>query len=266
MFYKTTFMIGMVLGLANLLGAQTTTAPATQSTTAAETVSPEVDQILTRQEKASNAIKDLQADIRHELYQVIPDDRQTKLGLIRYRAASKGDNARFMISFDTLIHEDLKLKQKEWFCFDGKWLREIHEQTKTAIDREVVAPNEKIDPFKLGEGPFPLPFGQHKADILKNFKVTLAKPEKTDPENTDHLVLVPKPESPYTKRYEKLEFWIDRKLDLPIKVVSHDRHSNIVTVDFKNVKINTGIPNNQLWVDIPEGYGYQKEPLEERTQ
>ncbi len=241
-----------------------TTAPASQPTTAAAqaAVSPEVDQILTRQEKASDAIKDLQADIRHELYQVIPDDRQVKLGFIRYRAAGKRQNARFMVSFDTLIHEDLKVNQKEWFCFDGRWWREIREQTKTAIDHEVVAPDEKIDSFKLEESPLPLPFGQKKADILKNFNVTLIKPEKSDPADTDHLLLIPKPGGKFVKQYERLEFWIDRKLNLPIRIVAADRHANVTTDDFKNLKINTGIPEKQLWIDIPEGYGYEKVPLE----
>jgi outer membrane lipoprotein-sorting protein len=253
-------MIKQTILLLSLLAAAQaqTTAPATQP------ITPQVDQILTRLEKAGDAIKDLQAGVHHELYQIIPDDRQTKLGFIRFRAAAGKNDARFMISFDTLIHEDLKLRQKEWFCFNGKWFREIREQTKTAIDREVVAPDEKVDPFKLGEGPFPLPFGQKKADILKNFNVTWVKPEKIDPPATDHLILIPKPESRYVKKYEKLEFWVDQKLNLPIRIGSRDRHSNIITVNFKDIKINTGIPDNQLWIEIPEGYGYQKEPLENK--
>ncbi len=236
-----------------------TTAPASQP------VTPQVDQVLTRLEKAGDAIKDLQANIHHELYQIIPDDRQTKTGFIRYRAAAGKKDPLFMISFDTLIHEDLKLRQKEWFCFNGKWFREIREQTRTAIDREVVAPDEKVDPFKLGEGPFPLPFGQKKADILKNFNVTWVKPQKSDPPAGDHLILIPKPDSPYVKKYDKLEFWVDQKLNLPVRIGSRDRHSNIITVDFKDIKINAGIPDKQLWVDVPEGYGYQKEPLENKN-
>lgn len=231
---------------------------ANQPTTA---VSPEVDAILTRQEKAGDAIKTLQAGLRDEIYYIIPDDRQVKLGLIRYQAAAKGKNARFMVMFDTLIHEDLKVKQKEYWCFDGHKLREIRQQTRTAIDREVVAPDEKIDPFKLGEGPIPLPFGQKKADILQNFNVTLIKPEKTDPAGTDHLHLVPKPGTKFTKKYKSLDFWVDRKLNLPIKIAWRDTHSSVVTVDFKDIQINKPLADNQLWVDVPLDYGYQKEKL-----
>ncbi|MFA5864289.1 MAG: hypothetical protein WC975_06335 [Phycisphaerae bacterium] len=248
-------------GLDDFVIGQATKATSQPAATQAA-ISPQVDTILDRLEKAGDAIKDLGANVNHELYQIIPDDRQVKRGLIRYRAAANGKNARFMIYFDTLIHEDLKINQKEWFCFDGRWLREIREQTRTAIDREVVAPDEKVDPFKLGEGPFPLPFGQKKADILRNFNVTWVKPEQTDPPASDHLILIPKPQTKFTKRYEKLEFWVDKKLNLPARIVSRDRHSNIITANFKDLKTNTGIPNNQLWIDVPKDYGHQVEPLE----
>ncbi len=219
--------------------------------------------ILDKLEKAGTNIKTLQANVKHELYQMIPDDRQTKLGFIRYIASIGNKNARFMIFFDTLIHDNLKLHRKEYFCFDGHWLREIRQQTKTVIDREIVAPNEKINPFKLGEGPFPLPFGQKRQEILENFQVKLVPSAKQDSENTQHLILIPKPKSKFNKKYKKIEFRIDNKLNLPVKIVALDRHSNQITVYFSNIKINTKLKDNQLWVPIPEGYAYQKESLAE---
>jgi hypothetical protein len=259
---------GLIFGLAIGAGGQTTTtAPSSQpastqkATQELKAADPKVDAILDRQEKAGKDIKDLTTKVTHELYQIIPDDRQTKLGVVRYRAAQNGKDPKFMIQFDTLIHDDLKLNQKEWFCFDGRWFREIREHTKSAIDREVVAEGEKFDAFKLGEGPFPLPFGQKKSDILKDFDVTLAKPAKDDPADTDHLVMVPKKDSRFVKKYKKVEFWIERKRNLPVRVVSYDTHSNIITADFNEIQINTGIPDNQLWIEVPSDYSYTKERL-----
>ena len=222
---------------------------------------PQIIAILDKLEKAGSEIKNLQAKVKHELYQMIPDDRQTKLGVIRYKAASDGKNAKFMISFDTLIHDNLKLKRREWFCFDGHWLREIRSQTKTVIDREIIAPDEKIDPFKLGQGPFPLPFGQKKQEILDNFTVILAAKAKNDPKHTSHLILIPKAKSKFKKKYKKIEFWIDKTLNLPVKVSAFDRHSNQITAWFSDIKINKGLTDSQLWIAIPKGYAYQKEPL-----
>jgi len=209
-----------------------------------------------------DTIKDLQANVEQELYQIIPDDRQIKKGLIRYRTASGGKPAKFLAHFDVLIHEDLKLKQNDWLCFDGRWFREIRENNKAAIDREIVAPGEKVNPFKMGEGPFLLPIGQKKSEILDNFHVTLIPPDKKDPSGTDHLLLVPKPGSKFVKKYEKVEFWVDRKLNLPIKIFSRDKHSNLMTCVFKDVKVDSGIPDRELWVEVPAGYSYTREPLE----
>ena len=230
------------------------TQKATQQVKAAD---PKVDAVLDRLENAGKGIKDLTAKVSHELYQIIPDDRQTKSGIIRYRSAQNGQEPKFMIHFDTLVHDDLKLNQKEWFCFDGKWFREIREHTRSAIDREVVAADEKFDAFKLGEGPF----GQKKSEILKEFDVTSAKADRDDPANTDHLILVPKKDSRFVKKYKKLEFWVERKRALPVRVVSHDTHSNVITANFNEIQINTGIPDSQLWIEVPGDYSYTKERL-----
>ncbi len=222
----------------------------------------QINDVLDKLERAGAQIKTLQANVKHELYQMIPDDRQTKLGFIRYRAATDGKNARFMIFFDTLIHDNLKLHRKEYFCFNGYWLREIREQTKTVIDREIVSPDEKINPFKLGEGPFPLPFGQSKKEILDNFDVKLVHNDEHSIANTIHLILIPKAKSKFNKKYKRIEFWIDNKLNLPVKVVALDRHSNLITVRFDKIKVNIKLTDNQLWVPVPKGYAYQKEPIE----
>jgi hypothetical protein len=42
----------------------------------------------------------------------------------------------------------------------------------------VLRPGEKVNLLKLGEGPFPLPIGQKRDDVKRQFDVTLAKPEK----------------------------------------------------------------------------------------
>jgi len=237
-----------------------TTQPAVPTTGPADNP---VEAILDRMEKAGNGVKDLQACLTQENYQIIPDVRTTKLGVIRYRAGQGAAKpSRFMVFYDTTIEDDLKLRQKEWVWFDGRWLREVRERTRAVIDRELVAPDEKVDPYKLGDGPFPLPFGQKKADIQKNFNVSLAAADKGDPANSDHLILIPKPGSKHVKKHERLDFWIDRKLNLPTRIVDRDRHSTVITVNFKDIKINAGIADSLLWVEAPDkDYSYTKEPL-----
>lgn len=234
--------------------------PATSSAPAR--LSAKLNGILDLLEQHGKKIKDLKARIRHELYEAIPDARQVQLGVVMFKRLEKQQTAKFMVRFDSKKVDRLTLKEKVWFCFNGQEIREIRQRTKSVIDRQVVQPGEKnIDPFKIGQGPFPLPFGQSKADILANFTVKLLPGAKTDPPNTDHLLLVPLPKSKLKKQYTKIEFWIDRKSHLPVRIVTHDRHDVIVTVDFNDIELNTGITDSQLWVKVPPGYSYSKEKL-----
>ena len=55
--------------------------------------------------------------------------------------------------------------------------------------------------------------------------------------------------------------WIDPKLDLPVRIVARHTDKNIVTVEFTDLRINTGLKPKSLWVDEPRGYSYAKESL-----
>lgn len=242
----------------------TTSAPASRPSTltttqptsvpAAATASPEVERILDRLEKKRDEIRDFQSEIRYQLYEVIPDAKRTQTGIMRYRAGTEKSRARFMVYFDSLYQDadDIRIKQKEWYCFDGRMFREIREHTKNAIDREVVHEGEKIDPFELGQGPFPMPFGQKKVEMLRNFDVVM----KNDPKQADidHIVLTPKGETRLAKQYKRIEFFLAKNDQIPRQVVSEDRHDNIITVDFKNVVINKGLADDQLWIEPPLDY------------
>jgi len=239
-------------------------------------VSKEVETILDELERAGKDIKTLQADIRHEFCEIVADEKQTKPGFVRYKAATRRLPARFMVHYYKLISEDtvtgekMAFKRLGWFCFNGRWLREIHgPPVKSVTDREVVKPGEPIDPFELGKGPFPLPFGQKKSRMMKNFEISLlkkgkdkkAKTENKDRDNTDHLRLIPRKGTQLAKDHKRIELWIDRKIHLPLCILAEDNRKNITTVWFRNIKINLPLKDSDLWLPRPKGYSYSKEPL-----
>lgn len=254
-----------------------TSQPTSKATTSQENkqcnqeIQGKIDKILSQLEEKGKEIKTLKAKLIHQIYQIIPDDKQKKVGYLLFKAANTDNtadtsnaadekkNAKFMVHFHTIIHDDMEFKRNEWYCFDGKWLREIRESTKMVIDRQIRLPEEEKSPFKLGKGPFPLPFGQSKEDILDNFKITL---EETDTPNSDKIKLEPKKGTDFDRKYKYIRLWIDRTLKLPVKIEALDRHSNLITTVFEDIKINEKIPDSKLWLDIPKGYSYQKELLE----
>ncbi len=94
-------------------------------------------------------------------------------------------------------------------CSTASWLIDRDYKRKTEIKRQVLRPGEKINLLKLGEGPFPLPIGQDKAEVKKLFDVTKEKLLKDDPQGTVHVKLVPKPGT-QLRRSSARSTWVDR--------------------------------------------------------
>jgi hypothetical protein len=57
------------------------------------------------------------------------------------------------------------------YMLDKEWLGDRDYKRKIEIQRQVLKPGEKMNLLKLGEGPFPLPVGQPKEEVLKMFEV-----------------------------------------------------------------------------------------------
>lgn len=220
---------------------------------AAARVSPEVESILDRLEQAGEKVKDLKADINYVVVDTLIDDKQTKPGHLKYREATP--NAQFYVEFTGLDQGGVIIDKKEWYVFDGRWLIEAREATRQVIKREIVAEGERIDPFRLGEGPFPLPFGQKKQEILENFAVELAPRAAGDPPNADHLRCVPLADTQMAEEYTQLDLYVDSRLDLPTKIVADAKKDNKrITVTFARMQLNTGIPGSDFAFKHPRGW------------
>jgi hypothetical protein len=213
----------------------------------------DVEAVLDRLERAGERVADLSANVKHDVFDVIIEDRQVKVGVIRYRRAEP--NAQFLVQFDRLEEGGIVVEKKEWFVFDGRWLTEARELTQQVVKREIVAQGERIDPFRLGEGPFPLPFGQKKQEMLEHFEIALAPPAPGESAQTDHLRCVPRPGTKMADEYGQLDLWVDRSLDLPVKIVADQKKDNKrVTVTFTDMKLNTGVAGSTFEFKPPPGW------------
>ena len=125
-------------------------------------------------------------------------------------------------------------------------------------------PGETVDLFDLENAPFPLPFGQKKDKIKKNFDVTLVPPVAGDPPGTDHLVCMPKPDSRLRDKYEKLEFYVRRDIHLPSRVVvTRNEGYEINQADFPDLSdesINAGVKQEDF--ARPKAWKKYKEVVE----
>jgi outer membrane lipoprotein-sorting protein len=136
--------------------------------------------------------------------------------------------------------------------------------------REIRREGEKSDPYKLGEGAFPLPFGQKKADILAEFEVTRVPETKDDPAQTDHLRLVPRPGTNTGRTYKTLDFWVDRSGEhagLPVKVVAGKKDgtgavNSYIEISFSKIELNSGFSDSVFKIEVPKDYEEIVERLE----
>jgi hypothetical protein len=256
--------IVMAIGLAVLLAVPRARAiePPPEAPDAAspgkDTTAPRVDEILTKLERRSDGLKDIRCKVRF-----VEDDRinlsqRTKQGSILFMITDPNPN--FLIHFER-TEVDGVLGKQEWYLFDGHWLYEVLERIRQVTKREIVEPGEQIDLFDLERAPFPLPFGQRRETILRNFDVTLVAPEPKDPARTDHLVCIPKPDSAMADRYDRLEFFVLQDLHLPSRIVAVKNGGlEINTADFPDLSdksINAGV-NKRAFVTQSAWRGYKE--------
>jgi hypothetical protein len=206
-----------------------------------------VDTILTQLEQRSNGLKDIRCRVKF-----VEDDRVnlstlTKTGRLQLMIGDP--NAVFLVHFERTEVDGVVGKQ-EWYLFDGQWLYQALERLQQVTKQEVARAGEKLDLFDLETAPFPLPFGQKKDKILRHFEVTLAAPAPGDPPDSHHLVCIPRADSRMARKYDRLDFFVRRGLNLPVKiVVSKNDGQEVNTADFPDLtekSINSGVSKDDF--------------------
>jgi hypothetical protein len=246
--------------------------PAPAATTA-PTTQPAVDaaalKILDRLEKSGDKYPTLRADITYHVHMIQTDDTEERTGYVAYQKKVEktdkveGSPTKFHIQFTTLkLGEGAKTNEKVDYAFDGMWLTVAKHRIKNMTRYQVAAKGETIEPLRIGRGPFPLPFGQKTADMLKHFRAVTREPKESDPDGSDYLLLLPHASRAKNLSFVRLEMWIDRKTDLPIRVVSKDKSKNVTTVNFRNIETNVKFKDSEFLLRKPFGWKMRVEPLD----
>jgi outer membrane lipoprotein-sorting protein len=165
----------------------------------------------------------------------------TRTGRVWYQQPA-GDNARIRVSFDKRENEKQAFEEKIDYVLEGAWLIDRDYQRKKEIKRQVLRPGEKINLLKLGEGPFPLPIGQDKAEVHKLFTVT-KEPLDGDKglADTVHVKLVPKSGTEFAKKFSEIDVWVDPKNQFPKRIDTADAaKARFRTTRLDDVQINPG--------------------------
>jgi hypothetical protein len=235
-------------------------APAPARATDGLTAESPVDAILDALDARGKGLDDFTADVRLGESDPVTALDTTRIGTVKYQRQGQGD-ARLRVKFDKKeTDRGLKPEELEYLLEDG-WLTDRDYRSKVQVRRQVVAPGQKLDLLKLGEGPFPLPLGQAREDVHAQFEVTKQPPGDGAPPNTVHVRLVPKPRTQFAEKFASIDVWVDLKSQMPRRIVTVDATGGAVrTTDLENLKVNTGLRDADFELKPVQNWQLQEEP------
>src|SRR4029450_10860513 len=103
-------------------------------------------------------------------------DTTTLSGKAWFQNLGEG-NGRMRILFDKKVKGERAVSGfKLEYTLDKGWLIERDVAKKLQVERQVLKEGQKMNLLKLGEGPFPLPVGQERSEVLKMFDAKKLQP------------------------------------------------------------------------------------------
>lgn len=210
-------------------------------------ISPQLNRLLDNLEKTGAKLKSFQAKMLFTQQQLLIDTEMIRNGKLYYHTDK--ENLRFRIHFSDWLQRDLEddeqipqiVRFNEDVVFDGLWVTRRNERNKTIQKIEISRKRQNKEQFRLGKGPFPLPFAIRKADVLKEFDTKLLRAEPNDPAGTSHLLLKPKPKSSFADKYLRMDLWIGQKDYLPRQIRYETDDAEITTVTWSEIQADKPI-------------------------
>ena len=237
--------------------AATPAAPAGAAPAAAAgALTPEssVDEILDALDRRGDELKDFTATV------TLADTdtalgNETKLTGRMWMQRLGQDDARLRVNFDRKEVNEKVSNDRQEFMLTGGMLTERNYPDTLEVRRQILQPGQRMNLLKLGEGPFPLPLGQDKADVHKMFDVKKLPPAADDPPGTVHAQLVPKKGSQFEERFATIDFWVDPQNRMPVRIVTQDPNGTTQrTTELKDIKVNANLTDAD----------FQLEPIDEK--
>ena len=212
-----------------------------------------VDAILKQLNQKTKELKSYQAQIEYLLSQPLFESETLRKGVLYYQKTNKKSKLR--INFQTLKQDDEKVqKYAEHFIFDGVWLTVLDYQIKTHKRYQQAEPNKPVDAFDLVSKNLPIVGFTKIENLKKQFEIKLIERQKSGSENFVRLYLKVKQDSIYKDDYSAIEFWIDKKLYFPAKIIATSTGGDIYEITFIKPKINKRIAQKVFAIKVPKDF------------
>ena len=232
---------------------------------AALTAQSSLDDILDALDRRGRDLRSLSADVKITDTDLALNDNTARSGWFKLQNLPNG-STRARIVFDRKMVDGRTISEMiEYALNDGVLIDRNHKHKKQTT-RTVLRPGERVNLLKLGEGPFPLPIGQKREEVLAQFDVKQIDPAADDPAGTVHLQLVPKVKTPFARKFKSIDTWVKLDDELPVRIKTADINGNTErTTDLSNVRINPDLQDTDFALPkIDNTWNLFEEPFEDQ--
>jgi outer membrane lipoprotein-sorting protein len=221
------------------------------------------DQVLDALKARGDTMTDFTADVKLTKVNDATADSSADSGKVLFQKLGDGDG-RIRVGFTQRVEGDKTFGENHEYTLADRWLVERDYSKKSEIRREVIRPGEKVNLLRLGQGPFPLPIGQDRQDVKKQFDVSLVAAAKDDPAGTVHLLLKPKDQTDLARRFAQIDVWVELKSGMPIRIVTLDaNHENTQTTELTDIRLNTNLTDADFALPKVDGWDVTEEPYQQ---
>jgi outer membrane lipoprotein-sorting protein len=222
-----------------------------------------VEKVLSELRQRTEQLESYQARLEYLFVQPEPfDSTRLMKGVMYYKKL--GDKSNLRINFQTLKQDDEKThKHNEQFIFDGVWLTQIDYQLEHVNRYQQAEPNEPVNAFELAKRNFPIVGFTKVEELKKEFEVELVGGQASESGEPVQLHLKVKPNSVYKDNYTAIDVWIDKKSQLPAKIVAVTTEGDMYEIKLLKGRVNKKIDKKVFDFSIPKGFSLDEKPLME---
>ncbi len=221
-----------------------------------------LDEILAKLRQRTRDIKSYQAEIEYLFIQEpdLLDSRTLRKGFIYYQ--KDGDKSRLRVNFNTIQQDDgRERKRLEQFLFDGVWLTKVDHELQTIDLYQQAQEDDPQDVFEYISHNFPIVGFSSTETLRQQFDISI-KDQPTDPSKPIQLHLKVKRDSVYKDDYRDIDFSIDGRSWLPLRIVTRSTQEDVYDIQFLNAAVNKNLKNSVFVIETPKSFSKNIHPLQ----
>jgi len=220
-----------------------------------------LDEILAKLRQRTSGMRSYQAEIHYLFIQdpELLDSRTLRRGIIYYQRGE--GRSRLRVNFNTIQQDDAPQRERlEQFFFDGVWLTKIDHELKTVDLYQQAEEDNPQDVFDYISHNFPIVGFSSTETLRGQFDIGITD-QPADPNKPIRLHLKVKPDSVYKDDYRDIDFSIDSRTWLPLRVVAKSTEDDIYDIQFVKAAVNKNLENSVFVIETPESFSKNRHPL-----